>query len=221
MWEKLLAGIGSTPPDLEKMGRRTGFGVHAAILVIDMSRAFVEPSFSLAPAVRPKETIEAIAALLSAGRKAGIPVLFTTIRMPRNMADWGRWKWTTLVTNPELSHGDTWQIVEELAPQSEESVVYKTRPSGFFGTDLASLLIHRGIDTVIVTGMTTSGCVRATVVDAFSYNFRVIVPLECVADKVDLSHRVSLFDIHLKYGDVIPLKEVLRYVWSIGGKDHG
>jgi nicotinamidase-related amidase len=221
MWEKLFAGTGGTPSDLEKMKRRMGFGAHAAILVIDMSCAFVDPSFSLAPAVRPRETIDAIAALISAGRKAGIPVLFTTTRTPRNMADWGRWKWTTLVTNPELSHSDTWQIVEELVPRPEESVVYKTRPSGFFGTDLASLLIHQGIDTVIVTGMTTSGCVRATVVDAFSYNFRVIVPVECVADKVDLSHRVSLFDIHMKFGDVIPLKEVLRYVRSIGGKDHG
>ena len=90
-----------------------------------------------------------------------------------------------------------------------EVIIPKLRPSGFFGTSLADMLIYHQVDTVIVTGMTTSGCVRATAVDAFSYNFRVVVPEECSGDRAVVSHKVSLFDMHMKYADVVPLEAVL------------
>ena len=91
------------------------------------------------------------------------------------------------------------------------------RPSAFFGTLLPSLLTYHGVDTVIVTGMTTSGCVRATAVDAFSYNYRVIVPVECVADRSPTAHLANLFDIDMKYGDVVPAAEVREYIESLPG----
>jgi len=218
VWDDILSKEDRVAFEKGRMGGRIGFGSRPAINVIDMARGFVEPEFPLAGGVRPSLAIESIAALLSEGRKRKVPVFFTTVRTPRNEADWGRWKSVNLITNPELSRDDTWQIIDDLAPQPQESVIYKTRPSGFFGTDLANLLIYRGIDTAIITGMTTSGCVRAAVVDAFSYNFRVIVPVECVADRAELSHKVSLLDIHMKYGDVLPLNAVIRYLKRIRGR---
>jgi maleamate amidohydrolase len=215
IWDDILSKKDKAVFEKGRMGGRVGFGARPAVIVIDMARGFVEPEFQLSGGARPSSTIESIAKLLSEARREGVPCFFTTVRTPRNESEWGRWKSVNLTTNPELKRDDTWQIIDDLAPQPQESVIYKTRPSGFFGTDLANLLIYRGIDTVIITGMTTSGCVRAAVVDAFSYNFRVIVPVECVADRAELSHKVSLLDIHMKYGDVLPLDEVIRYLKRI------
>ena len=106
---------------------------------------------------------------------------------------------------PPESH----DIVDVLKPEADDVVIVKYKPSAFFGTQLASILIELGVDSVMIAGMTTSGCVRATVVDAFSYNLRVTVPVECVADRSQLSHRVSLIDMGVKYCDLLPLDEVL------------
>ena len=212
IWDEILSKEDKMAFEKSGMGRKIGFGRSPAILIIDMSQGFVEPEFPLAGAKRPEKTIQSISRLLSVGRKKGTPIFFTTIRTPKNDADYGRWKSITIKTNPELKSDEPWRIVSDLSPRKGETVLLKTRPSGFFGTDLASLLIYQGVDTVIVSGMTTSGCVRATVVDAFSYNFRVIVPFECVGDRAELSHKVSLLDIHMKYGDVLSLKEVVRYL---------
>ena len=218
IWDDILSKKDKAAFEKGKMGGRVGFGARPAILVIDMSWAFVEPSSRLAGALRPNETVRSIAKLMAAGRKQGVPVLFTTNRIPSNEADWGRWKTVKPSTHPELKKEETWRIVPELSPLPEETILLKTKPSGFFGTDLSNLLVYRGIDTVIVTGMTTSGCVRATVVDAFSYNFRVIVPVECVADRAELSHKVNLLDMHMKYADVLPLMEVLGYLRRLGSQ---
>jgi len=221
VWDDILSEKDRTAFEKGKFGSKMGFGESPAVLVIDMCYAFVEPAFPLAGGVRPDETIRSIGKLISVARKERIPVLYTTTRTPRNDADWGRWKSVTLRSNPDIGKDDAWKITPELSPLPRESVLFKTRPSGFFGTDLANLLIHQCVDTVIVTGMTTSGCVRATVVDAFSYNLRVVVPEECVADRVELSHKVSLLDIHMKYGDVLPLNQVIRYLKRIRGLGTG
>jgi nicotinamidase-related amidase len=101
------------------------------------------------------------------------------------------------------------RIAEEIQPAPGDVVLQKRRPSAFFGTNLIDTLIYARIDTVIVAGMSTSGCVRATVVDAFSYNYRVAIPEECVADRSSISHKVSLMDMHMKYGDVMPLDDLI------------
>ena len=107
-------------------------------------------------------------------------------------------------------------IVDEIAPVAGEVVIDKgSKPSGFFGTQLASLLIYEGVDTCIVTGMTTSGCVRATVLDAFQYNFNVVIPHEACADRSQLSHAVSLYDMHMKYADVVSVDETIAYVRAV------
>ena len=101
------------------------------------------------------------------------------------------------------------QIVEPLVPRSEEVIVYKRFPSIFFGTNLITHLVNMGVDTLIVVGCTTSGCVRATVVDGMSYGFRCIVPEDCVWDRGEASHAINLFDISQKYADVMPVAELL------------
>jgi nicotinamidase-related amidase len=102
------------------------------------------------------------------------------------------------------------EIVEEIAPQQEDVVICKAKPSGFFGTQLLSVLNHHHIDTLVITGMATGGCVRATVVDAFSYNYKILIPTECVADSRPASHEVNLYDMDAMYGDVRPLAEVIE-----------
>ncbi len=96
-----------------------------------------------------------------------------------------------------------------------EPVIAKTWPSAFFGTNLASYLIYHRVDTLVVTGMVTSGCVRGTAIDAFSHNYRVIVPQECVADRGQTSHKVALFEIHMKYGDVLPAEAVISELEAV------
>jgi len=101
-------------------------------------------------------------------------------------------------------------IADPIAPIKDETVIEKPAPSSFFDTHLSHLFHDLGIDTVIVTGMTTSGCVRATVVDGKSSNFSMIVPIECVADRSISSHEMSLFDMDMKYADVEPLEDVIE-----------
>lgn len=194
------------------MGRRAGFGEQIAVIVVDMTRAFVEDQFPLGCAETGEPCVEANRRLLETARAAGLPIYYT-----RWNADWvtdnERGVWLdkgTQLREPAAAH----EIAAPLAPRKGDVLIEKSKPSGFFGTHLASLLIHRKIDTVIVTGMTTSGCVRATAVDAFSYNFKVVIPEECAADRSPTSHRVNLFDLDQKYADVLPLVEVIQHLES-------
>ena len=126
----------------------------------------------------------------------------------------GRWK-TSGVYRPIMERPEAYQIVPELAPRPDEPVIVKAFPSGFVGTNLLAYLVYHGVDTVIVTGTVTSGCVRDTVLDAFNHNYRVIVPEEAVCDRGPTSHKVTLFDIHMRYGDVVPVAEVMDYLAAV------
>lgn len=179
-----------------------GIGVSPAVIVVDMTRAFVDDAYPLGYGATGGPCAEAIAHLLAVARSMQIPVMYSAGLDSANAAERGRWK------SPNSRAGERMlpepnAVVPILEPQHGESIVRKRRPSAFFGTELASLLVYHQIDTLVVTGMTTSGCVRATVIDAFSHNFRVIVPHECVADRAQISHAVTLFDIHARYGDVM------------------
>ncbi len=189
------------------MGRRAGFGEKIAVIVVDMTRAFTEDQWPLGCSETGQPCIEANRRLLEVARQAGLPIYYTTFNVDW-VSDNERGVWLdkgTQLREPAEAH----QVAAQIAPQKGDVVIEKSKPSAFFGTHLASLLIHRKIDTVIVTGMTTSGCVRATAVDAFSYNFRVVIPEECAADRSPTSHQVNLFDLDQKYADVMPLDEVL------------
>jgi maleamate amidohydrolase len=195
------------------MGKRVGFGARPAILVVDMTRAFTEDRFPLGCSAAGAPCAGAIRRLLDATRPLGLPVVYTRYDAFAADAEWGRWldKGTGAEPNSLMRGREAHEIADALKPEPSDVVMTKTKPSAFFGTPLASMLTYLGVDTLIVTGMVTSGCVRATVVDAFSHNYRVIVPLECVADRSETSHQVNLFDIDMKYGDVVPLAEVLAH----------
>ena len=104
------------------------------------------------------------------------------------------------------------ELDDRLGRLSSETLIVKKYPSAFFGTPLASDLVVRGVDTLIITGATTSGCVRATVVDSLQYGFRTIIPEECVGDRADSPHRSNLFDMGTKYADVMPVNEVIEKI---------
>ena len=199
-------------------GGRVGFGRRPALLVVDMYTAFVHPAYPFSSPSAPA-TVQAIRVVLNAARAAGCPVFFSKAQ-PRSIpAERGRWK-VTATRHPIMADPAAYEIVPEVAPLEGETVIVKSAPSAFWGTDLAGYLIYHSVDTVIVTGTVTSGCVRDMVLDAFNYNFRVIIPEECVCDRGMTSHKVTLFDIHMKYGDVVPMAEVLEYLNGVRQGEH-
>ncbi len=210
VWDKLFSGDELAGYRKGGFGTPRELGTRPGIVVVDMSYAFVDDRFRTGWGKTGWPCADANRRLLDVARPLGVPVVFTTGKSSHNPAERGRWKSAGLPESAEPP--EKHEIVPVIAPLPTESIVTKRGPSGFFGTELASLLTYHGVDTLIVTGMTTSGCVRATVVDAFSYNYVVVVPEECVADRGELPHKVNLFDIQQKYGDVLALDDVLAYL---------
>jgi nicotinamidase-related amidase len=211
--------IGSFGRGFDAEDRPMSAGTKPAIVVVDMTLAFVDSAYRTGHSETGWPAVEANATLIEKGRQLGVPIFFTKAYADPNHvvrpAERGRWKTQGAPATPsQLPPGDV--IVDQLAPLPDEIVIDKGgKPSGFFGTPLASYLIHAGADTVIVTGMTTSGCVRATVLDAFQYNFNIVIPHQCSADRSQISHAVNLFDMHMKYADVVSLDETLAYLESV------
>ena len=213
----LAAGYGDTFSGDEF--RAISAGTSPALVVVDMTLAFVDGRWPTGCPETAWPAVDANARLLDEFRRLGYPVYFTKLYADPGHVPFpgqkGRWK--TVGRRPpeeDLPPGDV--IVDELAPKPDELVICKShKPSGFFGTELASLLVYDKVDTVVVTGLTTSGCVRATAVDAFQYNFDVVIPFECVADRSQISHKVNLLDLHMKYADVAPLDHVIDWLNSL------
>jgi maleamate amidohydrolase len=159
--------------------------------------------------------LEYIKSLIEAARAKGLPVIYTTGERRADNWDAGSWRWKS--TRGDEASGsvhddvDGNEIVTMIAPGPRDIVIKKQKPSGFFGTNLASYLTLLGCDSVIVVGTTTSGCVRATAVDAFSLNYRVSLAEEGCFDRSEASHAISLCDMHAKYADVVSTAEILSY----------
>lgn len=196
-------------------GGVSGFGIRPALLVVDMYTAFVDPAYPYSSPDAPA-AVHAIGRVLQQARASGVPAFYSRGDRARNAAERGRWKGAGRA-QPIMDRPEAYQIVPELAPLPGETVVVKTAPSALHGTYVLSLLVHHNIDTVIVTGTVTSGCVRATAVDAFSFGFRVVVPVECVYDRGRTSHKVSLWDIYTRYGDVVSVEDALAYLRTVSG----
>ena len=186
---------------------RIGFGKRCCVLVIDFIKAYTTPG---APfyAEGVVDAVQASVGLLAAARAAHVPVIYTKVLYHPSGVDGGLFvrkvpALRTLVQGEPLG-----EIDPKLEPAAGDLVIPKNYPSGFFGTTLASTLHTQGIDTIILIGCSTSGCVRATAVDAIQHGFRLVVPRECVGDRHDGPHDASLFDIHAKYGDVLAMSEV-------------
>jgi maleamate amidohydrolase len=197
----------------QTFGQKTGFGRSPALLIVDFVNGFVDPEILGGGNIL--EAVEATAPLLAAFRSRSLPVVFTRIVYADDGADAGIWceKVPRLRELTEKAHAS--QVVDRLAPRAGDLVVRKTQASAFFGTHLAALLTFRGIDTVVVAGCTTSGCVRATVVDAMSLNFRPVVVTDCVGDRALEPHRANLFDMGQKYADLVTAEAAIEAVASI------
>jgi len=213
IWDDVIPPEERAIYDRKGFGGVAGFGVRPALLVVDMFTAFVDPEYPFSSPAAPK-AVAAIKEVLTQARASGMPILYSRGERARNAAEHGRWK-STGSSKPIMANPEAYQIVAELRPLPTESVVVKTAPSAFHGTNLVSQLVFHNVDTVIVTGTVTSGCVRATAVDAFSYGFRVIVPEECVYDRGLTSHKVALWDIYTRYGDVVPVADVRDYLRAV------
>ena len=190
----------------QNFGNSSGFGERPALVIVDFVNGFNDPNAFGGGNI--PEAIAAARRLLAAVRKAGLPVAFTRVVYADDGADHGVFclKAPGLKSLTETAHAS--QIVPELEPVAGEYVIRKTQPSAFFGTNLANWLISKGVDTLIVTGCTTSGCVRATVIDSMSYNFRTIVARDAVGDRAIGPHEANLFDMAQKYADLMTVEEV-------------
>jgi nicotinamidase-related amidase len=196
-----------------RLGQSLKLGTRPAVLVIDFSCGFTDPECPLGADLTPQ--IEATRRLLDAARAKGLPVVFTTIGFEPHLKDGALWvqKAPALA---ELELGGRWvEIDPRLDPRDDEPVVLKKGASGFFGTNLASILVAQGVDTVILCGATTSGCVRASAIDLLQYGWPTIVPRDCVGDRAQAPHEANLFDIQAKYADVVSLEEALAYVETV------
>ncbi len=194
---------------------RIGFGDRPAVLVIDMCRGITERSYKMF--INMDEHIPRIQAILTAARAAGAPVVFTTVAYHPDLSDAGMFGRKSPLVRDLLHGSERVEIDLRLAVEDSDHLLVKKMPSAFHGTHLHAMLTGLRVDTTIVVGNSTSGCVRATVCDAVSNGFRPIVPKDCVADRVPLSHEVNLFDIDAKYADVVTSEEVLAYLARIAG----
>ena len=190
-----------------------GFGDSPAIVVVDLQTAFTDPDCSLGADL--DETVEANAELLSAAREHDVPVFFTRCVYRKDGRD-GAVFAEKIPSTTELTPDSEWLAIDSrLNPTEDDHIIEKQQPSGFFQTELDTMLTYEGIDTVVVTGATTSGCVRATVVDAMSHGYRPIVPIDCVGDRAEDPHEANLFDIGSKYADLLDLGETIEELRSL------
>lgn len=193
------------------LGARVGYGANPAVIVIDMTKAFTDPEYKVG--CDQTETLARIAELLAAARSRDVPVFFTQIAYLPDGSD-GGWfvKKVPALMELQLSDPNCMEIDERIAPVDGEVVFCKKYASAFFQTHLPSMLVSQGIDTLILAGCSTSGCVRATAVDGISSGYRIIVPAEAVGDRSPGPHEANLFDIASKSADVVPLREVVEYL---------
>jgi len=197
---------------------KVGYGRNPAVVVIDFTLAYTTPGspFFAEGVVR---AVADTVPLLDAARTAGIPVIHTKVMYHPSGAD-GGWFVRKVPALRKLVPGEPLaEIDPKVAPLPEEVVIVKQYPSPFFGTPLAPMLATLGVDTLILAGCSTSGCVRAGALDGVQHGYRVIVPRECVGDRHDGPHDANLFDINAKYGDVVGRDEVIQYLANLAKRN--
>jgi maleamate amidohydrolase len=196
-----------------RLGQSVTLGTRPAVLVVDFSRGFTDPECTLGSDLTRE--VEATSRLLAVAREREIPVIFTTIGFEPNLKDASLWL-EKLPALEDLIVGSEWvEIDPRLERREDETVILKKGPSAFFGTNLPSVLISQGVDTVVLCGATTSGCIRASAVDLLQYGYPTLVPRECVGDRAQGPHEANLVDIQAKCADVVSVEEALSYLESI------
>jgi maleamate amidohydrolase len=203
-------------------GRRTSIGKRPALLIIDVQyrtvgtqpRPFIEAikEFPTACGQVGWDAVHQIVRVLKLFRSQGWPVLYPYVS-PKETFDKGRLADKVPALMTVAARG--YDFVAEIAPEASDVLLPKKHPSAFFGTPLASYLVDLRVDTLVVTGCTTSGCVRGSVVDAFAYNWRVLVPWDAVYDRSQVSHAVNLFDMSEKYAEVMSVEHALEQLGKL------
>lgn len=221
-WDSVISDEEQRAYAASGFGRPSGLGKRPALLIIDVQYRTVGTQrlpfwqaieeFPTSCGEVGWQAVDALVPLLALFREKGWPVLYPHVA-PKQAYDGGRLaeKVPAIMGIPAKGY----EFVAEIAPLPEDILLPKKHPSAFFGTALCSHLIDKQADTVIVAGCTTSGCVRGTVVDAFSLNFKVAVPQECVYDRGATSHAVNLFDLGQKYADVLPVADLMTQLRNI------
>ena len=198
-------------------GRRIGFGERPAVLVIDLARAFADPAIALGASL--DDVIGQTNRVIDAAHAAKAPVLLSVVAYEGpEFTDAGVWRFKMTGLSALRAGSPGVEVDPRVRRLPGDPVIVKKFASFFFGTDLVSRLTAAHIDTVIVAGCTTCGCVRATVVDAMQFGFRPIVAREAVGDRSENAHQQSLFDMDAKYADVLGVDEVLRYLQGLPSK---
>ena len=191
----------------QNFGNSSGIGTNPAMLIVDFVNGFADPEQFGGGNIQA--AIDKTVDLLAFARAQNMPVASTRVVYADDGSDHGVFCLKAPGLKVLTEDAPASQIVDALAPIDGEYVVRKTQPSGFFGTDLADWYQGRGVDTVLVTGCTTSGCIRASVIDAMSYNFKTVVVTDCVGDRALGPHEANLFDMGQKYADLMTADEVM------------
>jgi len=209
--EGLQAAIQSVKEYYEKKGLfryPLRFGKRPALIVIDMAYGWTDPVYTMGSA-RLDEAVEGINRLLPPCRTKGVPVVYT---VPTWEGEGNPYQPHPAAVEHRTWDARAYEIDARLSFQPDEYRIDKPVPSAFFGTFLASYLIQRCVDTLIITGCSTSGCVLATAIDASAYGFQAILPRQCVQDRAAAAHEWCLFDINAKWGNVVDIDQVLEYL---------
>lgn len=191
-------------------GARLGFGERPAVIVVDVCEAYLDPTSPLYAAV--EDVVEAVGRVVDAARLAAIPVIFTRVVYQPGGADGGIFYRKVPSLKIFEAGSPAGEFPDRVRPRDGDVVVLKQYASAFFGTSLAATLTAKAVDTTIITGLTTSGCVRATALDAMQSGFIPIVVRDAVGDRDERPHEASLFDLDNKYADVVDIDEVLRFL---------
>jgi maleamate amidohydrolase len=222
-WDQFIPAADLEIYEAAGYGARSPWGKRPAVLVVDVNYNFVgdtrEPILDSIRKFRNScgevgwDAVDAISTLLNSSRRAGAPTFYTTQQPDSSAQRVGGWAKKNSRVADDVAHAAFGvQIVDKIAPAEDDIVIAKDKASAFFATPLVSYLNFHGIDTVLVVGGTTSGCVRATVIDAFSYNYSVVVVEDGCFDRAPISQAVNLFEINAKYADVATLEDVLSYL---------
>lgn len=207
--------------DLNQNYARAGFGDalawgrRPALLVVDMVRAYVDPDSPLYAGV--EDTVAPAARVIASAREAAVPVIYTEVVFQAGGLDGGVFYRKVPALSVFCGRTPLGRILPELAPRDDELVITKQYASAFFGTSLASTLTAAGIDTVVIMGYSTSGCVRASAVDAVQHGFVPVVVRDACGDRDPRPHDANLFDLNAKYADVVGSDEVVAYLQRAGG----
>ena len=231
IWDKFLTERDRQVFAAAGYGAPQGFGKRPALVVVDVNYFFCgdRPEPILESIKRWRNScgedawpaIKVIKGLLDVARGRGVPVIYTTGNARPDLWNRGSWRWKNSRAGEdspvERPRGDFAgnTIVPDIEPAPQDIVLHKDKPSAFFGTPMLSYLVLLNCDSLIVTGTTTSGCVRATVIDAFSENYRVSVVEEGCFDRSEASHAINLCDMHAKYADVVTLEETIAFIHTL------